>query len=93
MQGCSQIQKEVSRGHGWLINVDEIKASGTNQILFLQPNDFLKTICWVIMINPKENLASSAFNSIYEWLGHRDGKIITLLMGWLLSTKLPFECL
>lgn len=42
IQGCSQIQKEVSRGHSGLINVDEIKASGTNQILFLQPNDFRK---------------------------------------------------
>ena len=42
IQGCCQIQKEVSRGHSWLINVDEIKASGTNQILFLQPNDFWK---------------------------------------------------
>lgn len=54
---------------------------------------FLKTICWVIMINPKENLATSAFNSIYGWLGHWEGKIIAPLMGQLLSMKLPLECL
>lgn len=75
-----------------MINVDEIKANCTKQILFLQPNNFLKTICWVIMINQKENLATSAFNSIYGCLGHWKGKIIALLMGQLLSTKLPFEC-
>lgn len=43
------------------------------------------------MINPKENLAASAFDSIYGWSGHREGKIIALLMGQLLSTKLPLN--
>lgn len=43
------------------------------------------------MINLKENLATSAFNSIYGWLGHWEGKIIAPLMGQLFSMKLPFE--
>lgn len=64
-----------------MINVDEIKANCTKWILFLQPNNFLKTICWVIMINQKENLATGALNSICGWLGHWKGKIIASLMG------------
>lgn len=53
---------------------------------------FLKTICWVIIIDPKENLATSAFYIIYRLWGHREGKIIAPLMGQLLSIKLTFEC-